>query len=69
MMKEYRICYTIDGRGYSKDEPWLFDDADNKDDATELLAEASEWVARYSTNYEVWAEAREVTPWKRVDLC
>jgi hypothetical protein len=67
-MEEYRICYTMEGRGFTKDEPWLSDDADNRTDATELLAEANKWIARYSNDYEVWVECREVTPWKKVDL-
>lgn len=68
-MEQYRICYTVNGEGYTKVDPWIYDVTHNVDDATELLAEALDWAYKLYSDYDVWVESREVTPWQKVDLC
>ena len=69
-MKEYRIMYTIDGKGFTKDDAWIDCEADTLPEAIEALAHLDEYNATKlpGHEHETWIEKREVTPWKRLDI-
>jgi hypothetical protein len=68
MVKQYRVVYTLSGEGYTKEHPWIYDNADSKEEAIELMAEADEWISANYRDYEVWIEEGEKPAWHRVDL-
>lgn len=67
-MTEYRIVYTINGQGYTKTDPWIFDATKDRSEVRALLDEAHEYLAKHGT-YEIWVTAREISEWTwtRVD--
>lgn len=66
-MKEYVIHYTVNGKGFDKDLPWIYDTAATPEDARQAHEDAVDWL-RHSQEPVVWVEAREVGPWTRVDV-
>lgn len=67
-MKEYRIMYTIDGKGFTKTDAWIDCEPETWEDAVQALSDLNEYNKNYlpTHTHDTWIEKRDVTPWKRV---
>lgn len=61
-MKEYRVAYYHDGKGWTQEEPWLAYRGESLEDAQEELK-----ATNNAHDIEAWIEIREVTVWQRLD--
>lgn len=66
-MIEYRIMYTVNGKGYTKTDAWIHDTTNSLALVVEYVEECHEWLTPYGT-HDVWVESRRVEPWERVDV-
>jgi hypothetical protein len=66
-VKEYRIVYTINGQGFTKDEPWIDEVTDDETVAVDLLGSLYDYNQAQYAEHEEWIEVREVTDWQRTD--
>lgn len=67
MSKEYMICYTVNGQGYTKDEPWIDTTTEDVKELVELYKDFVVYMVQYQPVHEIWIECREIGPWQRVD--
>ena len=66
-MKEYQVVYLIEGKGYTKDLPWIDVVTDDFGDAQTALKDLKDYHELCSYGSEEWIEEREVTEWRRCD--
>ena len=66
-MKEYMICYTINGQGYTKNEPWIDTRTEDPEEARQSYNDFLEYLIEYHPLHEVWIESRNIGPWERLD--
>jgi hypothetical protein len=65
-MKEYVINYTVNGKGFSQELPWIFDLVYNAQEARQAYQDAVDYLQQYN-QADVWVEARQVGSWERLD--
>jgi hypothetical protein len=67
-MKQYRVVYTVNGQGYTKSDPWIYDNAETVQAAIKTITEANNWLSKNYQEFEVWVEEGDLPAWRRVDL-
>lgn len=67
-LHEYTVLYTVNGKGYTDTEPWIDAKTEDPTEARQAYESLVDWCKTDSyKKYDVWMEAREISPWKRVD--
>lgn len=63
-MQEFEVVYTVDGKGYTKDLPWL-DSRHTDEKAAQQAAETlNDWfIYRNYLSHNIWINVRNVTEW------
>jgi hypothetical protein len=64
---EYRIVYTINGQGFTNDEPWVDEFVYDETEAIDLLGSLHDYNRANYAEHEEWIEVRDVTDWQRTD--
>lgn len=66
-MKQYRVFYTVDGKGYSPQEPWIDSDCSTFEEARRGKEYCLEFLkSRGYPVFDVWIGSREVSEWTRL---
>ena len=66
-MKEYILYFTMNGKGYSDTEPWIDAKTENAAEARQAYDDMLAWSKTQGDTYDIWLEARDISPWGRVD--
>lgn len=66
-MKQFRVCYTVNGLGYTKDEPWIDSDCSTFEESRRCKEDCVEFLkSRGYPVFDVWIAEREVSEWTKV---
>jgi hypothetical protein len=67
---EYRVLYTIDGKGFVDDIPWVEIETNVVEEARQAYYDLLTWFREHdeNTQIQVWIEVRSINPWSRVDV-